>query len=166
MRYLLALAFLCFPCFLNGKSVKVGTASFHGIISPSLEDIVTNEIDVFGKPKIRKRMLSGSFWVYPKDFRTGISLRDDHMFDRFEINKYPKAILKMKPVKMEGSQTFTGSFTLHGVTKPIEGKIKFESDKKASAMFSVNYRDWQFKRAWYEAMELKGRIDINVKLAL
>lgn len=79
----------------------------------------------------------GSFVVETRSMKTGVEKRDDHMMgkDWLDAATYPQIkydVTSLKNVKVistgGGKTTFTatsvGTFTLHGVTKPLEAEIK------------------------------------------
>lgn len=68
-------------------------------------------------------LVVGTLDVGLADFTTGLSLRDEHMRDRYlDVGKYPKATLTLEPTKLApGAVPVKGLLTVKGETKPAAG---------------------------------------------
>lgn len=101
---------------------------------------------------------TGELTVELKDFKTGISLRDEHMRDKYlEVAKFPLATLKLKSVTGE---TWTGDLTLKGVTKPVSGKVS--ADKIAT--FKVNLEEYPIGVPSYLGVTVAKEVEVVVNL--
>lgn len=96
--------------------------------------------------------ISGKASVKLNAFDTGIQLRNEHMKNKYlETAKFPEAEIVLTPVTLkenfskenveENEVPFKAQLTLHGVTKPIEGKTSL---KKSGNDFAASF-DFQFQ---------------------
>lgn len=115
----------------------------------------------------------GEFEFTLKEFNTGINLRDEHMKNKYlEIGKFPTAKLAFKDISIKDSNsdydgTFNGNLTLHGVTKPVSGKVKYTGkDKKIVANFSVKVSDFQIPVPKYLGVTVSESVDIESTINL
>lgn len=111
-----------------------------------------------------------------KSIKTGISLRDDHMRDALEVDKYPKTRFSGKivdgfPEKGETVQTTVrGDYTIHGVTKKVEvtGTTKWQGDRlmiKGSFPIKITEYDIEPPSVMFMTVydEHEIRIDVTLK---
>jgi polyisoprenoid-binding protein YceI len=121
--------------------------------------------------------------------KTGIDMRDGHMRDQYlETSKYPKAIFELTKVveaeqsRLENQKTFNlkveGSFTVHGVTRPVTVPIKItyysESEEtkaklpgdllRVDATWELLLSDYKISRPQFVILKLddKQKIEIDV----
>jgi len=158
-----------------------------------LETIVGRTSEVVGfvtvDPTDIKGSAKGRFEVDLATLKTGISLRDQHMREKYlEVDKYPKAIFDLTGVAEAGSNaledkknidlTLTGNFTIHGVTKSIsipatitylkeseETKQRLPGDlMHIVVQFNVLLGDYSIKRPQFVILKLdeNQRVDIDL----
>ena len=120
---------------------------FLAIGKPSLLKINGTGGKLKGQLEVNGQQLSGQF-ILPVDLiSTGISLRDDHMKNKYlEISKYPEATLQIAELILDkdffsvnGSQKnvpFKGKLKVHGVEKDVEGMLNIDSDEKSVSVFA------------------------------
>jgi polyisoprenoid-binding protein YceI len=81
-----------------------------------------------GVAELKDGKLSGKFLVPLAGLKTGISLRDTHMHEKYlETKKFPQAELIINPftlVKDEEKVPFTGMLTIKETSKPINGEVQ------------------------------------------
>ena len=105
--------------------------------------------------------------IYPSSISTDIAARDDHLrtSDFFDVAKYPTAIFQSKSLEKDTSTTGTliGTFSLHGVTKPMTLNFTLLSpDLHADRLdFSAV---GTLKRSDYGMVKYKGIIGDEVSL--
>lgn len=135
--------FLLIPILMSGTAsakdyIATGNAWFHADASVIGMSVDGTGGKVTGTASDNEGLITGEFSVKVQDFVTGIGLRDDHMKNKYmEMDKFPEIILKIKDYKL-GAPEFTGNLTLHGVTKPVTGKIVFVGQTiKAQFLFKV-----------------------------
>ena len=93
--------------------------------------------DYKGKPltgelTLNKNQVSGTAIYDLTSLTTGISLRDNHMKNKYlEVEKYPKAKLTLDPISLPADQKvgstekipFKGNMEVKGQTKPVTGTL-------------------------------------------
>jgi polyisoprenoid-binding protein YceI len=103
---------------------------------------------------------------------TGIDLRDEHMRKYLEVKSYPETelIVPRSALKVPGpgekvNQDTSGSFTLHGKTKPMSfhyGCTR-EGDKlKVSGSLHLNMQDFGIEVPSYFGVKVKPDVDVSV----
>ena len=120
-------------------------------------------------------VLDGSVAVDLRMLDTGISLRNDHMRDKYlEVGKgpgYDKAVLSqielkgLNPETGEGKGSFTGALALHGVTKTVTGPIearKAGNGVRVKASFPVNLPDYNIAEPRYLGVGVKNTVQVDV----
>ncbi len=87
--------------------------------------------------------------VETKTINTNSEMRDNHLRkdDYFDVEKYPKIIMKSSSFKHKGGENYTGQFdvTIKDKTKSVEVPFKYiENGKTAtySGKFKINRRDF------------------------
>ncbi|MBK9001258.1 MAG: YceI family protein [Myxococcales bacterium] len=110
------------------------------------------------------------------NLKTGIGLRDKHLKKYLEVGKYPSATLEIDRSKLkfpENDKTVrasaTGSFTLHGVTKPLKFQYKAlrtGSDYHVQALATVDIRDHDVEVPCYLGVCVDPDVKLKVKLKL
>jgi len=119
--------------------------------------------------------LDGSLAVDLRTIDTGISLRNDHLREKYlEVDKgqgYDKAVLTTVALKgvsadmPEGKGSFTGSLTLHGVTKSVTGPVEIRkagSGMRVRASFPVNLPDYNIPEPRYLGVGVKNTVQVDV----
>lgn len=146
-----------------------GTTEFLAKASPGFLEIEGKGAHVDGsKASIDKNnMLSGTFVVALAEFKTGIAQRDSHMMGYLEAIKYPTAEFQLNPISAVGGikKAFTGTLTLHGVTKPVSGTVDLSSTK-ADAKFSIDVTQFGIKVPTYKLLTVGKDVDVTVSLEL
>ncbi len=114
--------------------------------------------------------------VLIKDLDTGIGLRNRHMSEDLESEKYPdislsipdeslKVLADGKPAEGEGK----GTFTLHGKSKEITFKYKTACKGTVcdvDANGSINLKDYDVKVRSYMGVTVKPDVAIHAKFVL
>lgn len=80
----------------------------------------------------------GMYEVELSKFKTGMDGRDEHLRKVLEVVKHPKALLKLKPTKMQpGEFRFDGELTVKGVSAPVTGTASVTADGPAYRVRAV-----------------------------
>ncbi len=127
-----------------------------------------------GKLLIKDGKVSGLAIVDLRSLTTGISLRDDHMKDKYlEVKKYPKAILEIVEIKLpenlpSGSfeAAFTGKLTVHGVAKAVAGTAKLSKEGanlKGEVEFGTTISGHKIELPKYSGIVLKDDVKVKVE---
>ena len=119
--------------------------------------------------------LDGSLAVDLRSLDTGISLRNDHLREKYlEVDKgagFDKAVLSditLKGLNVEapdGKGSFSGSLTLHGVTKMVGGPVevrKAGAGLRVQASFPVNLPDYNIAEPRYLGVGVRNTVQVDV----
>jgi polyisoprenoid-binding protein YceI len=119
--------------------------------------------------------VEGTLAVDLRTIDTGISLRNDHLREKYlEVDKgpgYDKALLSditlngLNPESPEGKGTFSGSLTLHGVQKTVNGPVevhKAGAGVRVKASFPVNLPDYNIPEPRYLGVGVKNTVQVDV----
>lgn len=104
------------------------------------------------------------FAVPLASFHTGIDVRDRHMREDLEAEKFPTAELRVpRAAAVDG--TVKGTLTLHGATRPISIDAHVtKSDVSANLKFNVH--DYGITIRSYLGITVKPDIDVAVQFHL
>lgn len=117
------------------------------------------------------------FTVPLKNLTTGIALRDQHMREKYlQVEKYPDATLEIArddlkfPVAGKRSDgEVKGTFTAHGVSKPVTVKYKAHREKDgtlgAEGKFKINTKDHGIDVPSYLGVTVRPDMDLQVKFS-
>lgn len=122
---------------------KYSEVQFVAVGNPGFLKIKGSGGHLGGTLSEEKGKLSGDLEVVLDQFDTGISLRNQHMKEKYlETAKFPKALLSVKDLPAtDGDHEFKAALTLKGVTKPVAGKYKV-SDKSFTSEFKISLKDY------------------------
>jgi polyisoprenoid-binding protein YceI len=121
----------------------------------------------------------GNLAVDLRTLDTGIGLRNQHLRENyFEVDKgpmYDTATLSeidlkgLKPDAPQGKGSFTGSLTLHGVTKGVTGVVDVRqtvAGRRVKAFFPVNLSDYSIRAPRYLGIGVKNTVQVEVAFAV
>lgn len=97
-------------------------------------------------------------WISIESFKTGIELRDEHLWKHLNSTKYPKAVLS--EVKGANGKAI-GKLTVNGVTKPVNMTYK-DDGKKVSAAFTVKASAFNLPKAQYMGVGVQDEVNVKV----
>jgi polyisoprenoid-binding protein YceI len=120
------------------------TVSWHAVGTPGFLRIDGKGGAAEGVLNTAISKVSGVLTVALSDYKTGISLRDEHMKSKYlDVGKYPTAKLEIKdqPYAEGVEGKMAGVLTLKDVSKPVTISFKV-TGKKVSANFKINIRDY------------------------
>lgn len=153
------------------KSTK-GEVTFTAVGKPAM-------LKIHGKgasPKAELNEENGS-WSGDIQFEvatldTGISLRDEHMKNKYlEVAKYPQATLTLKKLawqKKSEELKLQGQLTLHGEKHPLEdGTLKIKVDGKnvtAEAEFEISLHDYKIEIPSYAGIKVADKVKVSVQI--
>lgn len=133
---------------------------------------LSGNIDVSKKDKTLT--LSGTFKVQLEKFNTGIKLRNNHMKEKYlEVKKYPTADLEVKDLSIsikEGkTSSYSGKISIHGVTKPVEGKLVSNIEGPIisfTSTFKIKISDFRINTPNFLGVSAADEVTIDVKASL
>ena len=121
------------------------------------------------------RRLEGSLAVDLRTLDTGIGLRNEHLREKYlEVNKgtgFDTATLSaidltgLSPVAPEGKGSFTGSLTVHGVTKPVTGFVDVRpagGGRRVKASFRLDLTDYGIAKPRYLGIGVTNTVQVEV----
>jgi polyisoprenoid-binding protein YceI len=121
----------------------------------------------------------GSVTVDLRSLDTGIGLRNEHLRDTYlEVDKGPgydaatisKIDLKgMNPAAPAGKGSFSGSLTLHGVTKTVEGAVDVRqagTGLRVTGSFPLSLSDYGIRPPRYLGIGVKDTVQVQVVFAV
>jgi len=128
-----------------------------------------------GELTVKDGKATGDLTLNLKALDTGISLRDDHMKNKYlEVGKkgYDTATLKLKdvvlPKNLKGKANFKGMLRLHGVEKPVSGKVKLKGIKGGKAQidadFKIKFSDFGIELPSFKLVSVGEDIKIKVSM--
>lgn len=98
--------------------------------------------------------------VSVKSLKSGIEMRDKHMFDRLEYKKHSKIEI-VKAIGAGGKGK--GIIKIRGVEKPFAFTYK-EMGKEIEATFKLNLKDFQIKDLRYMSVGVEDMITITANI--
>lgn len=167
------LLFVFSSSLASAMAVKTGEIQFTAIGNPGFLKIKGKSKDTFPKGILKwsDQGLSGEFQFSLEGLKTGIELRDEHMKEKYlEIKKFPMAILDLDPMKIDPEKldeshdgNFQGNLSLHGVSKKVSGKYKYDSnEKKIAAEFEIKVSDFGIEIPSYLGITVGEKVNILV----
>jgi polyisoprenoid-binding protein YceI len=121
--------------------------------------------------------LGGDLSVDLRTLDTGIGLRNEHLWSTYlEVGRgqgFDRAVLSeirlgdAEPGKLAGRTSFTGSFLLHGTTKPIAGQANVRREGRSvhvDASFPVTLAAFGIEKPRYLGVGVKDQVTVTVSL--
>jgi polyisoprenoid-binding protein YceI len=123
------------------------------------------------------KKISGRFEVQLSELETGISLRDQHMKEKYlEVSKFPKATLELNAFELPQDlallkdalhqQKFSGTLQLHSVSKPVEGVFNLEPSADRvllKASYNINLSDFGIEVPNYAGIKVADVVEIETQ---
>lgn len=128
-----------------------------------------------GTIKVDGGKATGTLEFDLNNFSTGISMRDEHMKEKYlEVKKYPTAKLTLKPLevtdkelKTDFKKEFQGTLLLHGVSKDVAGTLTYKaSDKSVAANFTLKVSDYKIDIPKYMGVVVSENVDVETQMTL
>ena len=121
--------------------------------------------------------LGGELSVDLATLDTGIGLRNEHLKKNYlEVERgqgFDHAVLSQirlgdaDPQAIQGKTAFTGTFLLHGTTKPVSGQATIRRDGKdvrIEASFPVSVSAFGIEKPQYLGVGVRDQVTVNVSL--
>lgn len=114
---------------------------------------------VKGKAKIvGDKIVAKKLTVSVKKLKTGLDLRDKHLWKKLNYKKYPKIIMLEAVGKNGKGQAL---FEIRGIKKKLPFTYKKVDAKYMLATFSISLKDFKFKGISYLSVGVKDQIKIE-----
>jgi polyisoprenoid-binding protein YceI len=139
---------------------------------PSMMKVRGKAAEATGSLFIKNGIAQGSMTVDLSGLDTGISLRNEHMKEKYlEVQKFPKAILTLKPIQLPTGwqlgkpieSSFNGTLNLHGVEKDIEGKFKVTANSEIQAHFEIKLSDFKIDIPSYLGVTIADTVKVSTQ---
>jgi polyisoprenoid-binding protein YceI len=153
-----------FTLLISGASVAADKKGVEFLVSLSPAGSFTAQSNaISGQANVRKSglVVVRNAEVPVKSFKTGITLRDDHMNNNyFEAAKFPK-ITMLHALGKKGK--FKGKIKCHGVVKVVEGTYGFKG-RLLVAKFKTTLSDYGIKEVSWKGIGVDDEIEVEVTL--
>ncbi|HEY7412610.1 MAG TPA: YceI family protein [Vicinamibacteria bacterium] len=123
----------------------------------------------------RPAAVGGSLAVDLRTLDTGIDLRNQHLREKYlEVARGPafeKAVLTgialaaVDPAAARNRTTFTGTLSLHGVSRPVSGSVELRREGAAvrvEAAFPVSLSDYGVEKPYYLGVGVGNELRVKV----
>lgn len=161
-------------------SKQTSDVEFFAVGKPSFLKINGTGGKLNGNLELDNNKVKGRFLVKMDAFTTGVSLRDQHMKEKYlETGKYAEAWLEIENVdlpvdflkakKVYSNVPFHGKLSLHGVEKPVKGTAEVDTSKDApsvSTEFKVLVSDYQIAVPTYMGIKVANEVTIKTRMNL
>lgn len=173
---LLGASFSTSMSFATVKDYQVNTEKsdfkFKAIGKPSFIKIKGGSSDFSGELNLdeEKQTVSGQIMLELGQIKTGISLRDEHLRDKYlEVAKYPQAKLTFKEIDRAATK-FKGLLELHGKTREVEVElsqpVELTENAKVQATFSLLLDDFGVEIPSFKGITVASKVELEVNLLL
>jgi polyisoprenoid-binding protein YceI len=154
-----------------------GAVEFRATGHPSALHVTGKGVGATGSLNIQPdgRTVSGHLVFDLRTLDTGISLRDEHMKEKYlEASKYPEADLDLKDLKLPESISsltpvtvpFQGVLTLHGTKKPVSGSVDLKTISPgvilSVASFAIKLPDFGIEIPKYMGITIAEDVQLTV----
>lgn len=135
----------------------------HGVLTKDS----TTPTPVSGTLVFEGKKISGSAKLAPAAFDTSMAIRNKHMKKYLETDKFPQAELFLTTVDPKTS-SFSGDLSLHGVKKPVSGKLTLEQtdkDVKLGFEFVVKMAEYGIKLPVFMGITAQDEVTVSGKIS-
>lgn len=179
MKSLIVAALILAPALAFGAVQKLkaqgGKVEALAVGSPSFLKIRSQGDPPQGEVEIQDGKVSGAFEFELKTLDSGVSLRTDHMLNKYlQVKEHPKAKLEIQNVALDKDfsigkselrgATFNGQLSLHGVTKPVSGVVSVSEEKEVEAGFKIRLSEYQIDVPKYLGITVADEVEVTVKI--
>ena len=153
-----------------------GTVDFLAVGRPSMLKIHGTGGGPEAKLQLDGAKLKGKITMDLNKLDTGISLRTEHMKEKYlDVKAYPKSILSLtdaavdgdfsKTLSNGGEKTFRGKLSLHGKEKGVEGTYTAH-DGVVKAKFPLTISDYGIDIPKYLGITVADTVNVEVEIPL
>lgn len=158
MKYLSVLAF--FNLILITTALKAAPVEVNVKMSPAGSFMIKSD-KIDGTVTVSGSTVKATNINIPaQSLKTGIQLRDKHMLERLEADKFPMITLLLG----EGANGLgTGTIKIKGIEKPIAGTYNV-TNNLISAQFKLKLSDFAIEKIRYLAVGVKDEVEVTVQI--
>ncbi|NRA32355.1 MAG: YceI family protein [Polyangiaceae bacterium] len=121
-----------------------------------------------------KTLARGKIMVDADSFKTGMSLRDKHMADKYlKAAAHPFITLKITggniALKAGSRGTVDGKFTVRGKSKKVKLRAKIEKvggEIVVTSVFPINITDFGIAQPRFTVVKMNKKVNVKVRLVL
>lgn len=114
--------------------------------------------------------VSGAFQFKLETLDSGISKRDQHMKEKYlEVARFPIATMELNPVAwvLDSEQNFHGTLELHGVKRPVSGKVRFHPETPGNqyaveSSFGIRLQDFAIEIPRFAGVTVADDVMVQV----
>jgi len=153
-----------------------GSLEFHAIGRPSALKIVGKSGLPKGSLILSQTALNGALLLDLNGLDTGIELRNRHMKEKYlQTQSFPQAKLQLLSLGISpesltpgyevADAPFTGKLLLHGIEKPVNGKVtikRSENTVAANANFQIKLSDFAIDVPSFMGVTVADIVDITI----
>lgn len=153
-----------------------GMIEFTALGNPSALTIKGKGVAPRGNLEVSQNVLSGEAEFDLATLDTERDLRNKHMKEKYlQVDRFPIAKLKVLPLKLPRELVgktelqdleLNGTLTLHGIEKPIKGKLSFSGDNginKINAQFSIKLSDFGIETPSFAGITIAEDVKVQVE---
>lgn len=169
MTTLVCLLFLSFAA--EGATHRVSPEGAQVVFKargrPTFITIEGSGTKLTGELSLGDPMVGGEMSFDLTGISTGISLRDDHLKEKYlETSKFPLARLSFADVRVEqGSFKFKGMLQLHGASKEVTGEAEILAGK-LRAEFVLKLSDFNIELPSFQGLKVADEVAVEVRAHL
>lgn len=159
---------------------QAASVEFLALVKPGSLRINGTGGKATGRIEIIDNSVTGELTVQLDEIKTGISLRDTHMKEKFlETKKFPNAVLKITEMKLSENPfsgpvkmlavPFKGTLNVHGVENNVTGSADIDSTGSAviiEAKTKTTIQAHQIEKPSYLGIKVAEDIDLMAHLKL
>jgi len=177
---LLSYLFLALPLFAEGAALKntpgTGSVEFLAVGRPSMLKIHGKAPGPTADLRLEQRQLKGSVEMELGKLETGISLRDEHMKDKYlHVKEFPRAKLTLLEAPADeafaaslsngGERDFKGKLELHGKEREVSGKFTAQGGL-VKASFPITLSEFGVDVPKYLGVTVADSVSVTVEIPL
>lgn len=158
-RVFTAITSLVLMGWLSASAAADGPLKVHVGLSPMGSfDISTDRIIGSGEKK-GANYTAKEVKVLVKGLKTGMSLRDKHLHDKLQEEKFKYiTVTDIKATAGKG----TAKITIRDVTKDISFTFKDDNAGKATAEFPLSLKDFKFSGINYQGVGVEDEVKVSI----
>ena len=174
MNFLFLLAAIAHASIPVKVLPEKSSVNFLAVGKPSMLKIHGEAKGTLGNFSLEKKILTGAVELDLNNLATGISLRDQHMKEKYlQVAQFPKAVLEMLHAEIDsedsltnaGEKKFDGRMTLHGKSQAISGTFTLK-DGQVLANFPLKLSDFAVEIPSYLGVTVAETVDVKAQIVL
>jgi hypothetical protein len=154
--------FLFSILFLSCLFAQAAKVEFKARLSPAGSFTATNGKVTGTARKVGDKYVADNIQIQMDSFKTGIDLRDRHMAEKLEAEKFKQALC-MNAEGRDGKGT--AKIKIKDLEKTVSGDYEIK-DNNLIATFKLNINDFGISGVKYMGVGVKDEIDVTVEVPI